>query len=126
MARSEADAAGAEEALMLNSSGNIAEGTTSNVFWVHEGRIQTPPLPAGILPGVTRSTVIELCRRQRMEVDEIDASPEDTRNFDGAFLSLTSFGIVEVLSIDGQSMKRWPLLGKLHGDYCDLLTAECA
>jgi branched-chain amino acid aminotransferase len=124
MARSEADAAGAEEALLLNSSGNIAEGTTSNVFWVRDGSVQTPPLPAGILPGVTRSAVIELCRKQGMPVEEVDAALDDIRNSDGVFLSLTSFGIVEILSIDGQSVKRWPALGNLHSHYCDLLTAE--
>ena len=55
MARAEADAAGAQEAILLNSNGRLAEGTTSNLFWIKNGVVCTPMLPDGALPGVTRA-----------------------------------------------------------------------
>lgn len=125
MARSEADAAGADEAILLNNLGRLVEGSSSNMFWVDGGLVRTPPLPAGILPGVTRSAVMELCRRHGMQIEERDGSPEDLHRADGVFLSLTSFGITEGMRLDGATLKRWPLLGKLHADYCNLLESEC-
>ena len=54
LARAEADAAGAQEAILLNTDGCIAEGTSSNVFWLEGDAVCTTPLPSGALPGVTR------------------------------------------------------------------------
>src|SRR5665213_711952 len=63
LARAEADDAGAHEALLLNTKGFLAEGTTSNLFWIRDGAVCTPPLAAGALPGVTRGAVFDLCAR---------------------------------------------------------------
>jgi len=62
LAREEARAAGADEALLVSPDGEVMEGAASNVFVVRAGGdIYTPPLSADILPGVTRATVLELC-----------------------------------------------------------------
>ena len=62
LAREEARAAGADEALLVSPDGEVLEGAASNVFVVRSGGdIYTPPLSADILPGVTRATVLELC-----------------------------------------------------------------
>jgi aminodeoxychorismate lyase len=126
MARSEADTAGADDALLLNNLGNVAEGSSSNVFWVRNDKIYTPSIPAGILPGVTRDLISELCLRRGIEVEEMESLPEELRNATGVFLSLTSLGIVEVNALGDQLLKRWPGLGELHADYFNLLLAECA
>jgi branched-chain amino acid aminotransferase len=126
MARSEADRSGAEEAILLNYPGRLVEGSSSNLFWVKSGTLRTPPVPAGILPGVTRLAVLELCRKRGIKVEETDGWPDDLHQAEGVFLSLTSFGIVEGLRLDGETLQRWPLLGTLHADYCDLLMSECA
>src|ERR1700730_14639018 len=60
MARIEANLAGADEALMLNDAGNVAECTADNVFVVKRGQIFTPPITAGALRGITRSVVFEI------------------------------------------------------------------
>src|SRR5213595_2085403 len=60
MARIEANLAGADEALMLNDAGNVAECTADNVFVVKRGQIFTPPITAGALRGITRSIVFEI------------------------------------------------------------------
>src|SRR5262249_13159002 len=70
LARAEADDAGANEALLQNSEGHVVEGTTSNLFWVESETVCTPPLVAGILPGVTRSAVLDLCRTLKVKSRE--------------------------------------------------------
>ena len=60
LAKMEAKAAGAHEALMLNHRGDVTEGTTSNVFAVQEGRLRTPSVECGILEGVSRRLVLQL------------------------------------------------------------------
>ena len=63
LAREEARAVGAEEVLLISPDGDVLEGAASNVFVVRAGGdIFTPPLEADVLPGVTRATVLELCR----------------------------------------------------------------
>ena len=68
LAKIEGIQAGCIEALMLNHKGEVAECTGDNVFLVRQGVLQTPPLEAGILEGVTRDAVIEARRRAGIEV----------------------------------------------------------
>jgi branched-chain amino acid aminotransferase len=121
LARAEADAAGAQEAILLNSDGRVAEGTTSNVFWVKDGTVFTPILPDGALPGVTRAAVIELCVKMNIKCKEKKATPGELRQADGAFLTMTSMGIVEIKSLDGRNLQRSPLVRRLWAGYRDLL-----
>src|SRR5678815_1618741 len=67
MARVEANLAGADEALMLNDAGNVAECTADNVFVIKKGRIFTPPIAAGALRGITRSVAFEVAEELGME-----------------------------------------------------------
>jgi branched-subunit amino acid aminotransferase/4-amino-4-deoxychorismate lyase len=116
LARAEADAAQAQEAVLLNSNGYLAEGTTSNLFWIKNGVIYTPPLAAGALPGVTRSLVMKLFAiRQRK------ARAEELFRADGAFLTMTSTGVVEIESVDQRKLKRSPLVKNVWQEYRKLL-----
>jgi aminodeoxychorismate lyase len=126
LARAEADAAGADEALLLDTHGHVAETAGGNVFWIAGGAVGTPPLTAGILPGVTRAVVLELCRQLELPVNESSILPAQLRAADGVFVSLSSFGVVEVGGLDGQVLKRSPLVGRLRIAYETLLRAECA
>ena len=124
MARAEADAAGAQEALLLNSEGFVVEAASSNLFWVVGQTIHTPPLISGILPGVTRAVAFELCRSSGFGVEETQIQLDDLRQVDGVFLSLSSLGIVEGLSLDGVGLRQSPLTEKLRRAYFDLLQRE--
>ena len=75
LARIEANLANADEALMLNDAGNIAECTADNVFIVKRGQIMTPPITAGALRGITRSVVFDIARRARDQNFRTGADP---------------------------------------------------
>jgi aminodeoxychorismate lyase len=125
LARAEADAENADEALLLNSDGFVVEGSTSNLFWIRDGTVCTPPLPSGILPGVTRAVVMELCGRTGIDVREENIAPSELQKMDGAFLSLSSWGIAEVAFLNGKALARCAIAKKLSEMYWDTVRNEC-
>jgi branched-chain amino acid aminotransferase len=102
MARIEADLAGADEALMLNEAGNVAECTADNVFIVKRGQISTPPVSAGALQGITRSVVFEIAAKLGIKVLEIDITRHDVFVANECFLTGTAAEIVPVVKVDGR------------------------
>src|ERR1051325_6215900 len=95
LARAEAEAHGADEGLLLNTSGEVAEAASSNLFWVQSGTVCTPPLASGILAGVTREIILELCPKLGLATRELGIGPKELRQAEGVFLSLSSLGVVE-------------------------------
>lgn len=79
--------AGADEALMLNTQGHLAEGSMSNVFVVKDGVVQTPSLASGCLPGVTRQLVIALCADLDLPIKECQLGEQDIDSADEIFLT---------------------------------------
>lgn len=124
LARAEADAAGADEALLQNTDGFVVEGTSSNLFWIKEDTVYSPPLSAGILPGVTRTVVLEVCQMLNLRASETNIRADDLRQMDGVFVSLTSKGVVEAASLDGKPMKSSHLFAKIQAGYCNLLDSS--
>jgi branched-chain amino acid aminotransferase len=102
MARIEANLAGADEALMLNDAGNVAECTADNVFIVKHGQIVTPPITAGALRGITRSVVFEIAGEFGIKVQEADITRHDVFVADECFLTGTAAEIVPVVKADGR------------------------
>lgn len=121
LARTEADVAGADEALLLNTDGFVVEGASSNLFWVEGDTICTPPLVAGVLAGVTRAVVLEICQTLGLKTKEVNISAEELKRADGIFVSLSSFGIVEAVSLDDEISKQSPLPGKILNCYLELI-----
>ena len=124
MARGQADATGAHEALLSNTDGFVVEGTTSNLFWIKAGKVCTPPLASGILPGVTRAAVLEICRAMKIRPRKISPRRKDLLRADGIFLSMSSFGIVEVTELDGRALRRSPLVPQIARAYNEMLARE--
>jgi len=89
-----------EEALMLNQAGEIAECAQSNFFLVRGGRVLTPPLAAGLLPGVTREFVLDLARGLGLDAAEARLTPEDLGTADEAFITGTTREITPVVAVD--------------------------
>jgi branched-chain amino acid aminotransferase len=104
MARIEANLAGADEALMLNDAGNVAECTADNVFVVKHGQIATPPVTAGALRGITRSVAFEIAAELGVKVQETDITRHDLFVADECFLTGTAAEIVPVVKADGRSI----------------------
>jgi len=102
LAKIEANNAGVEEAVMLNSEGYVAEGTADNIFVVRKGALYTPPLSAGALYGITRQTVIELAEAAGWKVTEPNLTRYDLFNADECFLTGTGAELIPVVKIDGR------------------------
>lgn len=107
LATSEAKVRGFDEALMLDMNGNVAEGPGANFFYEKDGVLFTPPL-GHILPGITRETVINICRELEIPLVEKYFTPEDMEGMDSAFMCGTAAEIIGVQSIDARPMqKKW-------------------
>ena len=102
LARIEANDAGVPEAIMLNSSGNVAEGTVQNVFIVRDGRVLTPTVVDGILEGVTRQTMLDLCVKLNIPHEERSLQKHDLYVADEMFLTGTGAEVMPVTKIDGR------------------------
>jgi aminodeoxychorismate lyase len=124
LARAEAEAAGADEALLLNTDGFVVEAASGNLFWLDGETVCTPPPAGGILPGVTRAVVLELCRAQEVSVREANVGPEELTRQQAVFVSLSSAGIVEAESLNGRLLQHSPLTEKLRRAYAALVRAE--
>ena len=116
LARIEANNAGVEEAIMLNSDGFVAECTGDNVFIVQKGKLFTPPLSAGALYGITRNTVLDAARELGIPAAEPQLTRYDDYIADEMFLTGTAAEMVPVVKVDGRVIgdgKPGPVTAKL-------------
>jgi len=100
LAKIEAKEKGAYEAIMLNHSGNLAEGTISNIFFVKEDVLCTPSIDCGILDGITRGQVIDLATREGLRVKEGSFKPEDLYDASEVFITNTTLEVMPVSMVD--------------------------
>jgi branched-chain amino acid aminotransferase len=98
----EAQAAGAFEPILLNDDGEVAEGASANVFAVKDGAGVTPPLDAGILPGVTRQLLLEIGGGLGIPMREETLQVADLLGADEAFITSTLKEAVPVRAVDGK------------------------
>ncbi|MBM3831675.1 MAG: aminodeoxychorismate lyase [Verrucomicrobia bacterium] len=126
LARAEAEAQSADEALLLNTEGEIAEGASCNLFWIRDARVCTTPLASGILAGVTRELVIELCQSLSFAIEEVTIKPAELTQADGVFVTFSSLGIIEIVALDGVELRRSPLLPQIWRAYQDCVEQETA
>jgi branched-chain amino acid aminotransferase len=104
LARIEANLANADEALMLNDAGNVAECTADNVFLVKRGQIMTPPITAGALRGITRSVVFDIAAEFGIKISEPEVTRHDIYIADEAFLTGTAAEVVPMVKVDGRTI----------------------
>lgn len=90
---------GAETAILVDTNGNISEGPGFNVFAVKDGAIATPD--GGVLLGITRQTVFDLCQELKITCTARDVSPTELVTADEVFVTSTAGGIMPVTKIDG-------------------------
>lgn len=104
LARMEANQAGADEAVLLNAAGRVAEGTADNIFIVRRGRLLTPPPIEGALAGITRETVLDLAHEAGFAAVELPLGPYDLYTADECFLTGTGAELIPVAQVDGRVM----------------------
>ena len=92
----EAEGAGAHEAVIQGSSGDLTEGATSNLFLVEDGVIRTPPLEDGLLPGITRGLVLEVLQELDIPFEESPLAPDRITGAAEAFLTSSSREVLPV------------------------------
>jgi branched-chain amino acid aminotransferase len=102
LAKLEARQRGADECLLLNARGSVAEASVANVFAVRDGELVTPPATDGALPGITRATVLELARELGYAAAERTLGRAELFAADEVFLTGTGARIVPVSSLDGR------------------------
>ncbi|KAI9133892.1 aminotransferase class IV [Acaryochloris sp. CCMEE 5410] len=107
----EAQQQGAEDALMLNQQGEITEATTSNLWIVRGGVVQTPPADVGILKGITRHFLWRILQTHGIPCEEVILKPEDLWSAEEAFLSSSVRLMMPVNRINGYRLPQCP--GKL-------------
>ena len=100
LARMEALDNGYDEAIMLNNRGKVAEGSAENIFVVKDGVIQTPPLSAGGLEGITRDSVIQIIEQNGGFVIEMDLERDDLYSADEIFMTGTAAEVKSVVQVD--------------------------
>ncbi len=104
IARHEAAAAGADDAILLNERGLVAECSTSNIFIVSGGRLLTPPVDCGILPGITREIMLELAGKLEIPAVEIEIRLDDLYKADEAFITNSIIEIIPIVAVDGRAI----------------------
>lgn len=127
LAKFEAALAGADEAIMLNGNGTVAEGTGENIFIVRSGRIITPDLSSGVLEGITRDTVIKLARAAGYEVEERPITRGELMVANEVFMTGTAAEIVPVRTIDSvpiDSGRPGPVTQQMQSLYHDAARGE--
>lgn len=136
LAREEAHEQGADDALLLNTDGQVAEVATSNIFFVIEGRLVTPSLESGPLPGITRGVILDLARALGESTIETEVTLEQVLVAEAAFATSSVAGVLPVTEVAGvppaspQAFSATfepdhPLVGRLGAAYEATVAREC-
>ena len=105
IAKIQANVAGKDAGLMLDDRGFVAELNGSNVFMIKQGKVYTPFAHA-CLPGITRNTVMELCKDHGIQLIEADLSLSEFINAEGVFATGTMGELTPIVEIDGREISR--------------------
>ena len=128
LALQEAVSAGADEALLLDPEGYVAEGSGENVFIVKDGVIYTPEVTA-CLNGITRNTVLTLAKELGVQIVEKRITRDEVYIADEAFFTGTAAEVTPIRELDGRQIgagRRGPVTEKLQKAYFDLVTGKTA
>ena len=124
LAKMEGLRAGCVEALMLNHKGEVAECTGDNLFIVRDGALNTPPIDAGILEGITRNAVLELSRDAGIETTELPMTRHDIYTADECFLTGSAAEVIPAVRLDGRDIgdgKVGPVTRQLNQAFRELV-----
>jgi branched-chain amino acid aminotransferase/4-amino-4-deoxychorismate lyase len=121
LARAEARAAGADEALILNNRGEVACAAAANLFWVWDGGLFTPALSCGVLDGIMRAAVMRAAQGLGLAVAEVAVERSTLDRAEGLFLTNSLIGVREVALLDGAPIQRSPVTARLRDALADVV-----
>lgn len=124
LARREAKASGADEAILLNERGSLCEGSTSNIFLVSKKNLITPGEESGCLPGITRQVVIELAQGLGISLARREVRLEELLHADEAFLTNSIMELMPVAEVNGQRIGRGKVTERLMSAYKEAVAEE--
>ncbi len=127
LAREDARRQGADEAILLNTRGFVAEGSASNVFLVLDGRLVTPSLSSGCLAGITRQAVLEIAAESGLEAIETDVQLSAFAVASEAFLTGSVMEVMPLTRLDDGpvgSGRPGPVTARLHRLYQEMVLQE--
>jgi branched-chain amino acid aminotransferase len=120
----EAKRHGYAEGVVLDVDGFVCEGSGENIFFVRDGQLLTPPLGSSILPGITRSYVLQLARDLDIPINETRIPREMLYTSDEVFFSGTAAEVTPIRSVDGKPVadgKRGKITERLQRAYFDVV-----
>jgi branched-chain amino acid aminotransferase len=123
-ARMEARAAGCDEAILLNEQGHLAEGSTTNIFLVSKGKLITPSLESGVLPGITREAVLEIAQALDIKTVERQVELKELIEAEEAFVTNSILELMPLTCFDGRPIgtgKAGQITKKLIAAYKELV-----
>jgi branched-subunit amino acid aminotransferase/4-amino-4-deoxychorismate lyase len=121
-----AQRAGFDDALLIGSNGIVLEGPTFTVAWVHDGRIETPSLDAGILQSITRDVMIECADRLGIPVSQGHFPLDRLLGSDEAFALSTLKQVMPIEGVGEVDIELGPVTSKLAGSFEELVRIETA
>jgi len=113
LARAEADALGAHEALQLSAAGMVAEGSGGNLGWFEGETLVVPSSDTGALPGVMQDYVLQVAAQLKWPLRTAAITREELMRADGVFLTNSVYLLVPIRSLDGQPLRISPITGVL-------------
>ncbi|MFC6717399.1 aminotransferase class IV [Natrialbaceae archaeon GCM10025810] len=116
---------GADEALLCDLEGCLAEGTTSNVFFVRDGELHTPTIDGPVLPGITRAVVLEAADAAGIPYGEGRYELEDLLEADEAFLTNTTWELRPIERVDDRAIGGGPITFRLADRYRERVEEAC-
>ncbi len=126
LARAEAEDKGADEALLLNTNGEVAETAGGNLFWIYHDQVCTVSTGRGVLPGITRAVVLEICQSLGFVTNKCIIKPSQLHKAAGLFVTQSALGIIPIATFDGSPVAPSPLVDQLAAAYHALLMRESA
>lgn len=126
LALQEAISGGADEAMLLDTEGYVAEGSGENIFLVKNGVVYTPEVTS-CLNGITRNTILTLAAEQGLQVIEKRITRDEVYIADEAFFTGTAAEVTPIREVDGRQIgagRRGPITEKLQTAYFDLVTGK--
>ncbi|MEK9728152.1 MAG: branched-chain amino acid transaminase [Candidatus Margulisiibacteriota bacterium] len=118
---------GYDEAILLNRHGNVAEGPGENIFIINGTSITTPPISDDVLKGITRDTVIQLCKDLGFSIEEKSIHPEELFSADECFFTGTAAEVTPIREINNKPIgngKKGEITHKIQNLYFDIVKGK--